>query len=64
MLGPDRPCFSRPSATPKLSPALTANSGATSSEQLRALRQFVARVGGMENARRALEMLAILGPHR
>jgi hypothetical protein len=29
-------------------------------EQLRLVRQFVARVGGLENARRALAMLALL----
>jgi hypothetical protein len=55
MLGPDRPVFShRPSAAPN------ANSAPLTPEQLLALRQFIARVGGLENARRALEMLIVL----
>lgn len=54
MLGPDRPHFNRPSTTPKT------DVGSLSAEQLQALRQFVARVGGLENARRSLEMLALL----
>jgi hypothetical protein len=54
MLGPDRPLFLRHPAAPK--PAACAYSA---DPQL-AARQFVARVGGIENARRALELLAIL----
>jgi hypothetical protein len=57
MLGPDRPVFGpRPAAT----------SGSKlvqpdpQQQQLMLVRQFVARVGGLENARRALELLAIL----
>ena len=54
MLGPDRPLFNRPPAAPnsKTLPAGT--------EQVIAVRQFVAQVGGIENARRALEMLKLL----
>jgi hypothetical protein len=56
MLGPDRPVFShRPSASP------IAKSALLTPEQLLVLRQFVAQVGGLENARRAIEMLALLG---
>lgn len=54
MLGPDRPEFVRPS------PAPTAGACLPISQQQLAVRQFVARVGGIENARRALELLAIL----
>ena len=54
MLVPDRPLFSRPSATPK------APAGSPSPDQIVALRQFVARVGGIENARQALALLATL----
>ena len=54
MLGPDRPSFLRTAPTPKNPP------GAYSTNPQLALRQFVARVGGVENARRALEMLALL----
>lgn len=55
MLNADRPGFPRrPAAKPELSPPpLTA-------EQALLVRQFVARVGGIENARRALELLAAL----
>jgi hypothetical protein len=55
MLGPDRPNFAAPpAAAPASKPVL-------SEEQQRLLvRQFVARVGGMENAQRALELLALL----
>jgi hypothetical protein len=53
MLGPDRPLF-RPSGAAK--PAAASQSA----EERAALRQFIERVGGIENARRALEMLAIL----
>jgi hypothetical protein len=50
MLGPDRPRFSAPaSAAPaELTP-----------EQSLLVRQFNAQVGGLENARRALELLAL-----
>ena len=41
--------------------ALTAGpAGQPTPQQLAAVRQFVARVGGIENARNALELLAIL----
>jgi hypothetical protein len=54
MLGPDQPGFSaRSSAPPKSHTSLSA-------QQSLAVHQFVARVGGLENARRALEMLAIV----
>ena len=56
MLGPDRPLF-RPSATIKTSAGSTSS---PSQDKQIALRQFVARVGGVENARRALELLATL----
>jgi hypothetical protein len=55
MLSPDRPRFNRPSTTPQKTV------GSLSPAQLLAVRQFVARVGGLENARRSLEMLALLG---
>jgi hypothetical protein len=54
MIGPDRPLFVR-QATP-------AKPGSVyyATDPAEAVRQFVARVGGIENARRALEMLALL----
>ncbi|HTM55383.1 MAG TPA: hypothetical protein VL175_15235 [Pirellulales bacterium] len=54
MIGPDRPLFVRQ--------ALPAKPAAAhySADPAVALRQFVARVGGIENARRALAMLALL----
>jgi hypothetical protein len=54
MLEPDRPLFLWHSAAPK--PAACAYSA----DPHLAARQFVARVGGIENARRALELLAVL----
>ncbi len=54
MLGSDRPCFKIPSAPAKSSTA------SITPAQLVAVRQFVARVGGLDNARRSLEMLALL----
>jgi hypothetical protein len=58
MLGPDRPRF----ASPAPSPAATAAGGAEglSPAQWAAVRRFVAQVGGVENARSALDLLAIL----
>jgi hypothetical protein len=59
MLGPDRPRFGGkypgaiPTAGSKSAEGLTA-------QQWAAVRAFVARVGGIENARSALELLAIL----
>jgi hypothetical protein len=62
MLGPDRPRFvSKPSPASQLpddGPA--ASGGPPSPQQLAAVRQFIAQVGGVENARAALELLAIL----
>jgi hypothetical protein len=54
MLGSDRPCFKVPPT-----PAKSCTASLTPTE-LVAVRQFVARVGGLENARRSLEMLALL----
>jgi hypothetical protein len=54
MLLPDRPRFDRPLAGPNTEVA------SLSLEQLRALCQFIAEVGGIENARRSLEMLGLL----
>ena len=55
MVGPDRRSFDdRPSADSAAKPA------PSSEEQLRAVRQFVARVGGIENAREALALLALM----
>lgn len=51
MLGPDRPLFSLHKPT-----QLAMKPEAMRQE----LRKFVARVGGLENARRALELLAAL----
>ncbi len=56
MLGSDRPLF-QPTATIKLAAGSTATPNL---DKQIALRQFVARVGGIENARRALELLATL----
>jgi hypothetical protein len=56
MLGSDRPLF-RPTATIKIAAGST---GTPNLDKQIALRQFVARVGGIENARRALELLATL----
>jgi hypothetical protein len=56
MLGSDRPLF-RPTATIKIA---TGSTGTPNLDKQIALRQFVARVGGIENARRALELLATL----
>ena len=55
MLGPDRPLFSHRPAT-----TTDSKQSQPTPRQLLLLRQFVARVGGMKNARRALEMLAAL----
>ena len=61
MRKPDRPRFGN-----KPAPAPSSTGSAESSEippgpqQLAAVRQFVAQVGGIENARDALELLAIL----
>ncbi len=55
MVGPDRHIFdNRPSADSATKPT------PPSEEQLRAVRQFVTRVGGMENARQALALLALM----
>jgi hypothetical protein len=54
MMGPDRPLFVRQGISAKPGHACY------SADPAVALRQFVARVGGIENARRALEMLALL----
>ena len=55
MLGSDRPIFKvcAPAASPKKETKAVA-------EPSQEVRQFIARVGGVENARRALEMLGIL----
>ncbi len=55
MLGSDRPQFYPRPATP------VDKSVILTPEQAQAVRQFVARVGGFENARRALDMLGLLG---
>jgi hypothetical protein len=55
MLGSNRPVFTRPNSANQF-----AKAAALSSEQLLVVRQFVARVGGLENARRAIEMLVLL----
>jgi len=64
MLGPDRPRFN---VTPPVSKAPPLEAHETTSahhalaiQKAAAVRKFVAAVGGLENARRALEMLAIL----
>ena len=56
MLGSDRPLF-KPTAKIKIAAGST---GTPNLDKQIALRQFVARVGGIENARRALELLATL----
>jgi hypothetical protein len=56
MLGSDRPLF-RPTSTIKIAAGTSATPNL---DKQIALRQFVARVGGIDNARRALEMLATL----
>jgi hypothetical protein len=56
MLGPDRPLF-RPAATIKIA---ACSSNTPNLDKQIALRQFVARVGGIENARRALALLSTL----
>jgi hypothetical protein len=60
MVGADRSAFRdhahrKPQATSALSMNVQAQQ-----DQLAALRQFVAQVGGLENARKALELLASL----
>jgi hypothetical protein len=56
VLGSDRPLF-RPTATIKIAAGSTSPSNL---DKQIALRQFVARVGGIDNARRALALLATL----
>ena len=59
MLGSDRPRFVKKS--PLAIPAAGASSvESLTPEQWALVRQFVARVGGIENARSAMELLAIL----
>lgn len=62
MLGPDRPRFvSDPTASsPSIPSGAAASEGPLGSKQLAAVRKFIAQVGGIENARNALELLAIL----
>jgi hypothetical protein len=56
MLRPDRPeSQPRPAAPVASLPA------PTKAERLRLVRQFVARVGGVQNARQALAMLTLIG---
>ena len=55
MLGPERPLFVRRPATAQGTPPAT-----TRAEQALAVRQFVARVGGLVNAQRAIELLETL----
>lgn len=51
---PERPRIAGKAAGP------STNCAPPTAEQLAAVRQFVAQVGGIENARSALELLAIL----
>ncbi len=62
MLGPDRPRFNvTPSnAAPAEGQQALSVQQATAAQRATAVRKFVAQVGGLENARRALEMLALL----
>jgi hypothetical protein len=55
MLGPERPVFVRRPAAAK-----SATLATTSAEQALAVRQFVARVGGLLNAQRAIDLLNTL----
>jgi hypothetical protein len=58
MLGPDRPRFvGKPPSVPAAPAACPAG---LSPAQWAAVRRFVAQAGGLENARSALELLAIL----
>jgi hypothetical protein len=59
MLVPHRPRFAAKGAFSSGPPAPRPAEPPTP-QQLAAVRQFVARVGGIENARNALELLAIL----
>ncbi len=55
MLGSDRPVFrTRPAVSPPNGPLML------SAEQAQAVRKFVAQLGGFDQARRALAMLAML----
>lgn len=55
MLRSDRPDFGHRTSAKIPSPPAT-----VSAEQSLLVREFIARVGGVENARRALELLAML----
>jgi hypothetical protein len=58
MLGPDRRnLFARRESS-------TIKTGPQTAEQAQAVRRFVAQVGGFENARRALDLLALLSGKR
>ncbi|REK08621.1 MAG: hypothetical protein DWQ37_19985 [Planctomycetota bacterium] len=57
MLGPDRPCFQAHGA---VVPAIAGQKASSKSTEQQALRQFVNRVGGVENAQAALALLALL----
>jgi cell division septation protein DedD len=56
MLGPDQPRFICQPTPASPSP----DGGPLSPQQAAAVRKFVAQVGGLENARNALELLTIL----
>ncbi len=61
MRKPDRPRFGNKPAPAPLSTGPAESSGIPPGpQQLAAVRLFVAQVGGIENARGALELLAIL----
>jgi hypothetical protein len=61
MRKPDRPRFDNKPALAWPSPKSAETSEIPPGpQQLAAVRQFVAQVGGIENARRVLELLAIL----
>ena len=61
MRKPDRPRFNDKLGAAPLSTVSAESSGLPPGpQQLAAVRQFVAQVGGIENARGALELLAIL----
>ena len=61
MRKPDRPRFgNKPAPAPSSTGSTESSEIPPGPQQLAAVRQFVARVGGIENARGALELLAIL----
>ncbi|MGD9723664.1 MAG: hypothetical protein AB7O59_20185 [Pirellulales bacterium] len=54
MLGSNRPLFSKWNGAKQ-----PAKGELSAVEKVRLMRQFVSQVGGIENARRALDMLAV-----